>query len=187
MWRWLACLGLCLLAVAPAHALRCAGRIVEIGDHAYELRKRCGEPYWVDRYSEWLVLGERGPFEQQIERRVEAWFYNFGPNRLLRRLVLRDNRIVREDSLGYGYTTLGRACNLDALVAGTSTGEIVARCGAPATQESRYASEIVRDGSGLARQRVIRREEWVYEPAARAPRLLTLVDGTLARVERLDP
>lgn len=184
--KWLAFAGLILLGLGPAHALRCSGRIVELGDHAYELQKRCGDPYWVERYSEWLVLGERGPFERQIERTVEAWYYNFGPSKLLRRMLLRDNRIVREDTLGYGYATLGRNCNLDALPPGASSGEIVARCGTPTVHDTRYANEIVRDGAGAARQRAIRREEWVYEFPGRDPHLLLLIDGTLSRIQRLD-
>ena len=186
MTRWLACAALLLLGMGPAHALRCSGRIVELGDHAYELQKRCGSPYWVERYSEWLVLGERGPLERQIEHVVEAWYYNFGPNKLLRRMVLRENRVVREDTLGYGFATLGRNCKLDALVPGMSNGEIVARCGTPAAQDTRYANEIVRDRAGASRQRAIRREEWVYESAGRDPYLLLLIDGTLSRIQRLD-
>jgi len=185
-WRWIAAAALLLLYVAPVHALRCNGRIVEEGDHAYELKKRCGEPYWVEHYSEWLVLGEGSRLEQQIERSLEAWYYNFGPNKLLRRMVLRDNRIVREDTLGYGYSRLGQNCDLDALAPGMSNGEIVARCGTPAAQDTRYANEIVRDRGGVARQRAIRREEWVYETPGRDHHLLILIDGTLSRVERLD-
>lgn len=184
-----ATLALLLLACAwpgAAQALRCDGRVVSAGDHAFELRSRCGEPFWIERYSEVLIAGEQGPLEQRIERPVEAWYYNFGPNQLMRRMLLVDDRLVREDTLGYGYRRLGEDCRLDQLAPGLSNAEIVARCGEPASRTLRYADRIERKG-GIARLRVIRREQWVYQPpAGRQPRLLTFIDGVLARVELLD-
>jgi hypothetical protein len=177
-----------LLGVSgTAQALRCEGRVVDRGDHAIQVRERCGEPYWIDGYSEFLITGQRGPLEQRVERQVEAWYYNFGPNKLLRRLLFVDDRLVREDSLGYGYTELGRDCRLDALPIGTPAGVIVARCGEPGSRRERYADLTQRDDSGIARQRVVRREEWVYDlERDRDLRLLRLLDGRLQGVERLD-
>ena len=37
----------------------------------------------------------------------EAWYYNFGPRQLLRRLVFRDGFLVREETLGYGVDEIG--------------------------------------------------------------------------------
>jgi hypothetical protein len=180
---------LLLLALAcsdTAFALRCEGRVVSPGDHAFQVRERCGQPFWTERYVEVLIAGERGPLERRVEREIEAWYYNFGPNQLMRRLSFVDRRLVREDSLGYGYRRLGEHCDLDALLPGMSDGEIVARCGEPASRERRYADRTVRDEFGNARLRVIRHEEWIYVPeGARAARLLTLSDGSLIQVERL--
>lgn len=176
-----------LLASGSAHALRCDGRLVERGDHAIQVRERCGEPYWTDGYSEFLIAGENGPLEQRIERSVEAWYYNFGPNRLLRRLLFIDDRLVGEESLGYGYSTLGRDCRLDALPSGTPAGVVVARCGAPASRNQRYADLTRRDAGGFARRRVVRHEEWVYDFGRdRDLRLLRILDGRLQGIERLD-
>lgn len=173
-------------AFAPgAAALRCNGRIVSTGDHRFEVEERCGEPFWVESYSEYVILGEFAPVRRTIEHKVEAWYYNFGPNQLLRRLVFTNNRLLREDTLGYGYTRLGHDCDLDALVPGVSTGEVVARCGAPAADDTRYLEQRVRDGAGNARDRIVRRDEWMYRPGSRAPRLLTFHDGRLESIERL--
>lgn len=186
MRRALAAL-LLLGAASEAHALRCDGRLVERGDHAIQVRERCGEPFWIDAYTEVLVIGEFGPLEQRGERPVEAWYYNFGPNRLLRRLLLIDDRLVREDSLGYGYATLGTDCRLDALPVGTAAGVVVARCGEPASRRERWREITRRDGAGNARRRYLRDEDWVYDLGAnRDLRLLRLVDGTLQSVQRLD-
>ncbi len=185
--RALVLAGLMMACASPAWALRCDGRIVEVGDHALQVRERCGEPYWVDRYSEWLITGENGPREQRVERTVEAWYYNFGSNRLLQRLVFRDDRLTREESLGYGFTKLPSRCDVDALPRGTSNGEIIARCGEPSSQVTRYGDTVERDGLGNARVRVSRREEWVYDPGdSRDYRLLLLIDGKLSEIQRLD-
>lgn len=168
-----------------AHALRCNGRIVSTGDHRFEVEERCGEPFWVESYSEYLVLGEFAPVQRTIEHKIEAWYYNFGPNQLLRRLVFTNNRLQREDTLGYGFRTLGQQCDLDALATGISTGEVVARCGTPAADDTRYLETVVRDGAGNARERIVRRDEWMYRQGSRAPRLLTFHDGRLESIERL--
>ena len=178
---------LTLAWVAPAQAMRCSGRLVSEGDHSVQVQRRCGEPYWIEAYTEWTVLGEDGPVEQRIEHPVEAWYYNFGPERLMRRLVFRDDRLVREDTLGYGFRRGGEDCNLDNLMRGMSTGEVFARCGEPESQNLRYRQAIVRDGLGNARKRLVRHEEWVYDPGrGRFLKLLVFDDGVLDAVERLD-
>ncbi|MFN7550205.1 MAG: DUF2845 domain-containing protein [Pseudomonadota bacterium] len=186
MNRTLAAL-LLLCAAAEAQALRCDGRVVDVGDHAIQVRERCGEPFWIDAYTEVLVQGEYGPLEQRVERPVEAWYYNFGPNRLLRRLLLVDDRLLREDSLGYGVAAIGADCRLDALPVGTPAGALVARCGEPASRRDRWREIIRRDSAGNAHRRFVRDEDWVYDlGASRDRRLLRLVDGVLQGVERLD-
>jgi hypothetical protein len=183
----LALLLLLALAAGDAAALRCDGRLVQAGDHAVQVRARCGEPFWIDAFSELLVLGEDGPLEQRIERPVEAWYYNFGPSRLLRRLLLVDDRVVREETLGYGVARIGGDCRLDALPAGTPAGVIYARCGAPTSRRDRYAEVVRRDGSGAARRRLLRHEDWIYDVGAnRDLRLVRIVDGRLQGIERLD-
>lgn len=186
MRRALAAL-LLLGAASQAQALRCDGRLVERGDHAIQVRERCGEPFWIDAYTEVLIAGEDGPLERRVERPVEVWYFNFGPNRLMRRLLLVDDRLLREDSIGYGYATLGTDCRLDALPLGTPAGVVVARCGEPASRRERWREVTRRDGAGNARRRYLRDEDWVYDVGAnRDLRLLRLVDGALQSVERLD-
>lgn len=187
MSRSVWCLLLLSLFSTPAWAVRCEGRVVSEGDHAYQVQRRCGEPFWVEDYTEWLIVGERGPLERRVERRVEAWYYNFGPERLMRRLLFRDHRLVREDTAGYGFRRLGERCGVNDLPLGLSTGEVVARCGQPAARDVRYADTTQRDERGFALQRVLRREEWVYEFGGnRRPRLLYFIDGRLDRLETLE-
>jgi hypothetical protein len=183
----LALVVLAALALAwprEAQALRCGSRIVVTGDHALQVRERCGEPFWVEETPTLEVQGERGYFERRTEHREESWYYNFGPNKLMRRLVFVDSRLVREDTLGYGVNRLGAGCDVDGLQSGLRAGEIVARCGIPDSRDGRWEEVIQRDGFGNARQRLVRREEWIYDPGrGRNFRVLVLVDGTLSQVD----
>jgi hypothetical protein len=61
---------LLLLAAAEARALRGDDRVVDIGDHAIQVRERCGEPFWIDADAELLVQGEHGPLGVQHARRA---------------------------------------------------------------------------------------------------------------------
>lgn len=174
---------LLLLLAPPAQALRCKGHIVDLGEHASNLKKWCGEPYWVERYSEWIVLGENGPREQRTEQRIEDWYYNFGESRFLRRLRVRDSRVIDEAQFGYGSAQIGTDCDSRQFLDGITSGEIVARCGPPASTSSRYRDRIER--SGVARRVQLGRiDTWQYElPSGNFE--LILEDGVLVESERI--
>ncbi len=176
-----------LFGAAPAMALRCDGRLVDEGDHALLVRKHCGEPFWIDRYSEWLIQDEDGAREQRVEISVEVWFYNFGDDRFMQKLSFRDDRLQREEALGYGFDRLPQRCKHDTLPEGLSSGEVIARCGYPQRRSETYRDQVNRDHSGNARVHVSRREDWIYGDAGRRDaRVLVLIDGRLAETQRLD-
>lgn len=178
---------LLLCLAAPAHALRCDGRLVDEGDHAITVRERCGEPFWIDRYSEWLIQGEHGPREQRVEIGVEVWYYNFGDDRFMQRLSFREDRLQREEALGYGFNRLPKRCRLDTLPEGLTSGEVIARCGYPERRSESYRDETHRDDRGNARVHVSRREDWIYRGGSRRDaRVLVMIDGRLADTQRLD-
>ena len=131
----LAVIGLLLLfAVAPAaHALRCGTRLVSSGDQDFQVRERCGNPYWIEDHYQTVVAGdERIEIAQPTQ--YSAWFFNFGANRLLVRLLFRDGRLVREETLNRGVDELGAACSPVRLSEGISSGELVAYCGEPTSR-----------------------------------------------------
>lgn len=171
-----------------AHALRCGNRVVTTGDHTFQVRERCGEPYWTNATSELLVSGLDGPLERRVERHVEEWFYNFGPNRLVHRLVFADDRLVRIETAGYGVRRVGNDCSDTALRAGVTSGEVVLRCGEPSSRSSRYEDVVIRGGAGNARVRPVRREEWIYDTDRRSRfvRIAIFHDGRLDRVDRIE-
>ena len=41
--------------------------------------------------------------ENYVEVPIEAWIYNFGPNKLMHRVVFEAGYVVEIETLGYGY------------------------------------------------------------------------------------
>lgn len=109
MSRLLALLLLCLMASAPAFAFHCGNKLVHEGDTRGQVRAKCGEPTEVDvrsilrRPVAWV--GGRPIFVSTdfVEIPVEFWIYNFGPNKLMRRLRFEGGELVQIETLGHGY------------------------------------------------------------------------------------
>jgi len=181
--RLAAMLALLLLAAAPAaHALRCGNRLVTNGDFEFQVRERCGNPYWIEDHYQTLVAGdERIEVAQPVE--YSAWFFNFGANRLLVRLLFRDGRLVREDTLDRGVAELGSACAPARLREGISSGELIAYCGEPASRYVQPTFVSRRVGAGLYRQGDNYREDWTYDFGGDFVYLLHLARGLVENIE----
>ena len=111
----LACL--LLLAAGPAEAFRCGSRIVKEDMHEAQVRRACGEPTTMrhigrtlrsldipvgHNHGGWTSSHFRGyGFTQEVV--VTEYVYNFGPRKLMRRLVFEGGVLVSIESLGYGY------------------------------------------------------------------------------------
>lgn len=100
------------LALAlPAHAFRCGTHLVHEGDTRAEVRAKCGEPDDIERRSVWRrpvvwIHGRPWHLSQDlVEIPVEAWIYNLGPQKLMRRVHFEDGLVVEIETLGYGYHT----------------------------------------------------------------------------------
>ena len=176
---------LLLLATSTsAHALRCGGRIVNDGARDFQVRERCGEPYWIDTWYGVDVIDRGGVFERQREVQWSAWYFNFGPRALLQRLVFVDGVLRRTDALGYGVRAIGGDCNVDRDFSGLSSGELVARCGEPAARRSLRESVVFRPGPQIESWRDPRREEWTYDFGdTRLLRVLQFEQGRVTSVE----
>jgi hypothetical protein len=172
-----------LLASPSAFALRCGTRIVTAGAQDFQVRDRCGEPFYADTYTTTEVFGAHGPVQQFRDVQYDIWYYNFGPRYLMRRFVFRDGVLAREETLGYGVDEIGDDCNPNRDYRGVSVGELVARCGEPASRRTNYDT-LVRSAPGYARYRDQRREDWIYDFGEdRLLRVFRLIDG---RVEDID-
>ncbi|MEO6688748.1 MAG: DUF2845 domain-containing protein [Dokdonella sp.] len=183
--RRTACLILVLLLASPyAFAMRCGSRLASEGDQDFQVRDRCGDPFWTDRYTNVEIIGAHGPVEEQREVQFDIWYYNFGPRQLMRKLVFRDGRLLREDTLGYGVNEIGDDCNR--ILGDLSAGELVARCGEPMSRRSQTDTLVRRPARGIEQWSDRRREDWIYDIGDREyVRIVRLVDGRVTGVERV--
>ncbi len=106
-----------LLASADASALRCGNKIVRDGMHEAQVVAICGEP--TTRRDIGRTLrgqqvrplpgGARYPTDRFIypgiptEVVVSEYIYNFGPRRLMRRLIFEGGVLIEIETIGYGY------------------------------------------------------------------------------------
>lgn len=117
-------LPLLLLMSEPAAAFRCGNKLVKDGMHEQQVIAICGEPttrrmlgYAVRS----LNYGWRQVYAGGFERRrfpgyaqlseeviVTEYVYNFGPRKLMRRLVFEGGVLVRIETIGYGYIEKNR-------------------------------------------------------------------------------
>ena len=181
----LAFVALLLLFASPsAFAVRCGSNLVTEGSRDFQVRSRCGDPFYADTYVSTEVFGANGPVAQYRDVQYDVWYYNFGPRQLMRRLVFRDGVLAREETLGYGVDAIGDDCNPNRDYRGVSIGELVARCGEPASRRTSYDTLVHRPSPGYLRYRDQRREEWIYDFGEdRFLRSFLLIDG---RVEDID-
>jgi hypothetical protein len=95
---------------AGAEAMECGNRLITQGDSLSKVASLCGNPTQVDHTSiirqasggwvngQWVAAAGA-----QIEIPVEVWLYNLGPDKLMRQIRFEDGRVVKIDTLDYGY------------------------------------------------------------------------------------
>lgn len=111
------CLALFLLS-APAHAFRCGNKIVIEDMHEAQVRAACGTPTTMrvigrnvrnvnvpfrGHYSGGWTAEHFPGYPLVHEVVVTEYVYNFGPRKLMRRLLFEGGVLVSIESLGYGY------------------------------------------------------------------------------------
>ena len=111
------CLVLMLFS-APAHAFRCGSKIVTEDMHEAQVRAACGAPTTMrvigrtvrginipiqsDHGGGWTSQHWPGyGFAQEVM--ITEYVYNFGPRKLMRRLLFEGGVLVSIETLGYGY------------------------------------------------------------------------------------
>ena len=132
MMRCSIVLGLGLLLASPAAlALRCGSRVLADDARDFQVRERCGDPFWSETWRGVDVIGRDSPLERQREVQWSVWYYNFGPRALMLRLVFRDGDLQRGETLGYGVREIGDSCRANMNFTGLDSGELVAGGGGP--------------------------------------------------------
>ena len=114
----LALAGTGLFLPDSAHALRCGNKIVRDGMHEVQVIAICGEPTTQRVIGRTLRAPDvrayprdrRYPLDRHYypapyptEVIVTEYVYNFGPRKLMRRLIFEGGVLVSIESIGYGY------------------------------------------------------------------------------------
>jgi len=108
-----------ILAADPAYAFRCKSKLVKDGMHEQQVLAICGQPttrrdlgYSVRSLSYgWRRVTGGGIHQRsypayghlQEEVIVTEYVYNFGPRKLMRRLIFEGGVLVKIETIGYGY------------------------------------------------------------------------------------
>ena len=171
---------LLLLGLPAAASMRCDGGIANTGDRSFEVQRLCGEP----DLREPLRITVAG--DGTITTAVERWYYNAGPQRLIRTVDFQDGRAQRFAAGDYGYQRFpGSRCRAQQLRRGMTRMELLGDCGPP---DAKQTLPPIRPGlagdGGAFSQTVPAREEWYYDfGSGHLPRIVTLESGRVTRVE----
>lgn len=106
-----------LFSSSTAYAFRCGSRLVKEDMHEAEVRRACGAPTTMQHIGRALrnvgiplKRGHGGWKTQHFpgyslaqEVIITEYVYNFGPRKLMRRLIFEGGVLVSIESLGYGY------------------------------------------------------------------------------------
>jgi len=158
--------------VLAKKSLRCGGELVRLGDGQWQVERVCGEPDYRHRQDAVRIpsVGTIGA--------VDEWYYNRGPQQLVRVLYFRDGDLDRIAEAGYGFSRgLSQGnCSPYRFEKGLSKYQLLRICGEPAYRDTRWRL--------LERGGVQRVDEWVYEFGSNQyPRELEFVDGRLDTIE----
>jgi hypothetical protein len=182
---WLLVLLVPLVVLLPqrAWALRCGTHIVKQGDLAPQVREECGDPFYIGYYVGPPGAGVETPADVPVAAvTTEAWYYNFGPQRLMVRLEFSGGVLAREQTLGYGFVGSGGPCDFNGVTIGMSVADLIARCGlAPGRSRNPLAYSAYQGAQAPAWG-----ETWIY-PAdgSRAAREIRLQEGRVVDIEVL--
>lgn len=96
-----------LPGVAQSDSMRCGNRIVKDGDTIEKVLDVCGEPVkmersWIQRAPQYELGGTYHSFPGTEDVPVDLWTYDFGPNKLMRRVRFVDGLVVSIVELGKG-------------------------------------------------------------------------------------
>jgi hypothetical protein len=98
---------LLISSAASADALRCGSKLISEGDPIEKVRQYCGEPVatkrtWITRQPRFEYGGQEIPFEGSEDVPVDLWTYDFGPNKLMRRIRFVAGKVESIETLEHG-------------------------------------------------------------------------------------
>ena len=92
---------------ASADTLRCGSKLISEGDPIEKVLQYCGEPVerkrtWITRQPRFEYGGREVPFEGTEDVPVDLWTYDFGPNKLMRRIRFVAGKVESIETLEHG-------------------------------------------------------------------------------------
>ena len=98
---------LLLSDAASADTLRCGSKLISEGDSVEKVLQYCGEPVerkrtWITRQPRFEYGGHEIPFEGSEDVPVDLWTYDFGANKLMRRIRLVAGKVDSIETLEHG-------------------------------------------------------------------------------------
>jgi Protein of unknown function (DUF2845) len=143
-----------VLGASPAFAWRCEHGFADTGDTNNMVRKKCGHPDFIYTDTGVYRAGRFIPID-------EYWYYNYGPNRLLRALRFHSGVLQAVDTLGYGFRPGAHRCTPQDIRIGMSAFELLNGCGRPKSRRKRFTRlKGTKRSSGKV---VIHTEIWTYD------------------------
>jgi len=169
-------------------SIRCGSKLVSEGTLAAEVLAICGEPDLRD------VWAPPGGYGSGYIAPTEQWTYNFGSSKLLRVLLIRNGRVDRIGTEGYGFPTPTRKrCGQTDILPGMTKYRLLMRCGEPLTRvadyvfypEPRHPYDLHPDLRDLHNAvSPVYREEWTYNFGSnKLLRIVILENGVVVDVD----
>lgn len=180
----LAIIILSLLTMQNAFAFRCGNDLVVTGDSKLSVANKCGQPDWVDRWSEEVIDFPDTDFERRAVRINERWLYNPGPRQFIRIITFNGSTVSAIETAGRGFipASFKGRCDFDSLSLGASPGVVAGRCGEPDAKEQRYESASHSIPGGRRRVSVTV-DEWTFNLGpTHFMRILTFRNGELIEI-----
>jgi len=85
-------------------SLMCSGGSISLRDIAADVVRKCGQPAYATQHEQKIVEEDDYPGSRRITTIIiDDWLFNFGPDRLQYRVLLRNGRVWKIESLDYGY------------------------------------------------------------------------------------
>jgi uncharacterized protein DUF2845 len=85
-------------------SLMCSGGNISLRDIASDVVRKCGQPAYTNQREQKIVEGDDHRGDRIITTIIiDDWIFNLGPDRLQYRVLLRNGRVWKIESLDYGY------------------------------------------------------------------------------------
>lgn len=80
--------------VSPSYALRCGNQLVLEGDSKFDLKKKCGDPDFIDSYQENVPIYNQAGYQiGTATKTVDKWYYQKLPNEFKYEIIFSEGNI----------------------------------------------------------------------------------------------